>query len=166
MTEIPAPADAVEPQPAQDPWEQLLATMRLRYPGQKDSVLFCLLKLHQNPQLTLRDFRDEARMYGLNLAGRSLHSAKVLLGLAAPSPKPKRTAPTQSSAASNATAASKSPATRGRAPSGQGASTASLEAQLLDLVRQMHAPVRAENERLRQAMREVLDVIAAALHED
>lgn len=41
--------------PAADTWDGILANLRRRYPGQKDSVLFCIYKLQQNPDLTLRD---------------------------------------------------------------------------------------------------------------
>ena len=87
----PAADSPVSPTPTPeadaDGWDALLAALRRRYPGQKDSVLFCVHKLSQDAELTLRDFREEARLHGIPMAGRALHSARVLLGLA-PANKP------------------------------------------------------------------------------
>jgi hypothetical protein len=75
-----------------DSWDGILAALRRRYPDQKDSVLFCIYKLQQNPDLTLRDFRAEAALYGIPTAGRALHSARGLLGLQTNEAKPRATA--------------------------------------------------------------------------
>lgn len=64
-------------------WESTLAALRRRFPGLRDSVLFCIRKLQQNPELTLRDFRAEAAHLGIPVAGRALHSARALLGIGA-----------------------------------------------------------------------------------
>lgn len=160
MTEMSAAADSAPETPraasTAAAWEELLDNLRKRYPGQKDSVLFCVFKLHQNPELSLRDFRDEAKLHGIGLAGRSLHSARVLLGLATARPsKPRASKPDQ------ATRTSAAP--RGVSNAAQGDA---VEAQLLALVRQMQAPLREQNERLRAAIAAALEVIAEALDEE
>ncbi|MCB9886979.1 MAG: hypothetical protein H6838_15915 [Planctomycetes bacterium] len=162
MTDSTAPAtDPVDTSSVIDSWEQLLENLRQRYPGQKDSVLFCINKLHQNPELTLRDFRDEARLYGINLAGRSLHSAKVLLGLAEPSARRK---PEPAVAAAPVTL----PPKAARTSPTKAAATIddSIEGQLLDVVQRLQSSAGAEAERLRSAIRAALDVIEDVLAED
>src|SRR5262249_47883234 len=84
-------APASEPQaPRNDSWDSLLATLRNRFPGASDGILFCILKLQGNPDLKLRDFRQEADLYGIKLGGRALHSAKVLLGMSEPAVRRRR----------------------------------------------------------------------------
>ena len=168
-TDSAAPAtEPTPPTPTIDSWEQLLDQLRRRYPGQKDSVLFCINKLHQNPELTLRDFRDEARLYGLTLAGRSLHSAKVLLGLAEPSPKPQRK-PTQDAEPATTFEAGVAPTGQASPPRARKAATtaaASIEDQLLDVVQRLQSTKGAEAERLRDAIRAALAVIEDALADE
>ncbi len=85
-----ADIDPPEPNPpesndATGGWEKARNVLRAKFPSANtDGVLFCIYKLEQDPLLSLRDFRDEAKMHGLSVAGRSLHSAKVALGLQAP----------------------------------------------------------------------------------
>ena len=78
---------APQPAPSADDWQARLATLREQHPGQKDSILFCVHKLEQDSTVGLRDIRDEAARLGVPVAGRALHSAKLLLGLAAPKPR-------------------------------------------------------------------------------
>ncbi len=171
MTDSTAPAtDPIDTSPVIDSWEQLLDNLRQRYPGQKDSVLFCINKLHQNPELSLRDFRDEARLYGLNLAGRSLHSAKVLLGLAEPSVR--RTAvpagaTTEAETATPRPAAQRdaSPVQRRATRTANGNDT-SIGGQLLEVVQRLQDSAGAEAERLRAAICAALEVIDDVLAED
>ncbi|MFK7739244.1 MAG: hypothetical protein AB8H80_02885 [Planctomycetota bacterium] len=149
-------------------WEQLLERLRQRYPGQKDSVLFCLNKLQQNPELTLRDIRDEAAMYGIPTAGRALHSAKVLLGLAEAKPRKPRApaqpgAPAGTGAGAGAAAAAgfvAPAASRAASPADDGAS---VENRVIDAVRRLQSAASADSERLRDAMRRAIAILQEAV---
>lgn len=138
--------------PTTDTWDGLLETLRRRYPGQKDSVLFCIHKLQQNPDLTMRDFSAEARLYGIPVAGRALHSARQLLGLIkeapatplleeVPGPVRKR---------------------RDRAPEADDGG-ASIESKVLAAVRQIQTAAGAESDQLRAAIRQAISILQRAL---
>lgn len=144
---------------ATDSWDGILDTLRRRYPGQKDSVLFCIYKLQQNPDLTLRDFGAEARLYGIPTAGRALHSARVLLGLVKEAPAPampvieelptQRDLPTQRRR-------------RERAPEPDDGG-ASIETKVMAAVRQIQSAAGAETEQLRTAIRQAITILQRAL---
>ena len=140
------------PEPTES-WDSVAATLADRFPGQKPGILFCVWKLQQNPEASLRDFRDEARMRGLALAGRSLHSAKVLLGLAEPSKRRPIGAGGKAAPKPAAAARTKSP----------GTGEAAIEDSLMAAVRRMQTDAGAEAERLRRAMREAIAVLERAL---
>ena len=152
-TESPANADS---------WEGMLANLRNRYPGQKDSVLFCIHKLHQNQDLGLPDFREEAALYGIPMAGRALHSAKVILGLAKAKPRtPKQKPASQPREASTPVAAAETPSRKQRSFAA-GKST-SIEAQVLAAVRQIQSDAGEDSARLRAAIRQAIAILQRAL---
>lgn len=94
-SELPL-SESTQPEPtpsaSDDGWAEIFARLRARFPGASDGVLFCIHKLQQNPDLKLRDFKDEAALHRVPLSGRSYHSARVALGLEKPVER-KRTAP-------------------------------------------------------------------------
>ena len=139
--------------PPADTWESILDAMRRRYPGQRDSVLFCIHKLQQDPNLTLRDFRDEANLHRIPVAGRSLHSAKVLLGLGQKAER--RSSPEPEQAAE--------PAGRKRHARAQLADASDIEQKVVAAVRQIQQASGAEAERLRAAIRQVVAILQRAL---
>ena len=150
-----------------DSWDALLDVLRRRYPGQRDSVLFCIHKLQQNPDLTLRDFRDEARLYGIPVAGRSLHSARVLLGLQKPTPARAAATDEADGEAEGSGADDLAPATaprRRRARSGEGEdASASIEQQVVAAMRRMQSAAEADTERLRDAIRDAIAILQRAI---
>lgn len=154
--------------PANDTWEGLLQNLRNRYPGQKNSVLFCIHKLQQNPDATLRDFRAEADLHGIPMAGRSLHSARVLLGLVAETPKRQAepvAADAEATAEPEASVRRRGAAKAGvaKAPSHRGDS---IEGQVVAAMRQIQSAAHADNERLRAAIREAIALLQDALGDD
>ena len=142
-----APADA---------WDGLLSTLRQRYPGQKDSVLFCLFKLQQNPGLTLRDFREEAQLHGIPMAGRALHSARLLLGIIKREPTPGPAVSEDQARASRRRSSVARTATEG----GE-----SIESKVVAAVRQIQTAAGAESGQLRMAIRQAITVLQRALGE-
>lgn len=162
-TLIPVTEFSTEAPATNDSWDGILANLRLRYPGQKDSVLFCLYKLHSNPQLGLPDFRDEARLHGIPMAGRALHSAKVILGLATVKPRAPK-APKPSAKATMPLEPSRTMRTR-RVGKDRSTNDGSIENKVLDAVRQIQSAAGAEAEKLRTAVREAVAILQRALDE-
>lgn len=154
---------ATDPQaPKTDSWEALLANLRNRYPGASDGILFCILKLQQDPDLKLRDFRQEADLHGIKLGGRALHSAMVLLGLREKAVRRRRV---EVEAVDEVQEVEPLPTLeRTRRPRRRnGSDTAAAFAQMLDEVRAMHDAVLQENARLRQAMTAALELLDEVL---
>lgn len=144
--------------PAADTWDGILAALRRRYPGQKDSVLFCIYKLQQNPELTLRDFRPEAELHGIPIAGRSLHSARTLLGII------KEAAPAADPVATALAPIERPARRRDRAPAAATADDGgSIETKVIAAVRQIQSAAGAESEQLRAAMRQAIAILQKAL---
>jgi hypothetical protein len=142
------------PPASNDTWEGLLANLRRRFPNQKDGVLFCVHKLQQNPELTLRDFAAEAKLYGIPVAGRSIHSARLLLGLL------KETPP--AAAVTGLEPLPRQPRTRQRAPEVDDGG-ASIEAKVMDAVRQIQTAASSRSDDLRHAIREAIAILQRAL---
>lgn len=124
-------------------WDATRSKLREQWPDAKEGVLFCVWKLQQDPSLTLRDFRDEAKLRGIALGGRSLHSAKVLLGLEPPAVR--RSGDTVRRQ-------------RGADPAGE-----SLEDQLIHNVKRIQKAAGAEAARLRKAIRAAIQILEDAL---
>ncbi len=156
--------------PVADTWDGILAALRRRYPDQKDSVLFCIYKLQQDPDLTLRDFRAEAKLYGIPTAGRALHSARGLLGLQTNEPKPRAQSATAAAPEREELTADALPR-RARAERRQArqqrAATAdagvSVETQVLAAIRQIQSAAGSQADHLRTAMREAIAILQRAL---
>jgi hypothetical protein len=144
----------LSPAPAADTWDGILAALRRRYPGQKDSVLFCIYKLQQNAELTLRDFRAEAELHGIPMAGRSLHSARLLLGLQRAEAAPVAALPDL-----RTPPRAERPVRRAReTDGGQG-----IEERVLAAVRQIQSAAGADADGLRAAIRQAIAVLQRAL---
>ena len=139
--------------PTTDTWEGILDALSRRYPGQKHSILFCIYKLQQNPDVALRDFRAEAELHGIPVGGRTLHAAKELLGLN-PAP-PAASAP----AAETAPVA---PARR-RPRASEPETGDSIESKVLAAVRQIQSNAGAEADQLRAAIRRAIAILQQAL---
>jgi hypothetical protein len=148
--------DPPTPAPAADTWEAILDALRRRYPGQKDSVLFCIYKLQQNPDLTLRDFGAEAKLYGIPMAGRALYSARQILGLVG-----------QEAARASMTLPEAPPPhrSRGRGPRPEMESGESIENKVLAAVRQIQSAAGAQSDGLREAIRQAVAILQRALGE-
>jgi hypothetical protein len=145
----------------------MLDTLRRRYPGQRDSVLFCIHKLQQNRDLTLRDFRDEAALHGIRMAGRALHSARILLGLVKaeakrPAAKAAAAGPDPADARGDplGDAPRRQPGRRrGNEPDEHG----SIEHKVLQAMHQMRSAASAEADGLRAAIKKAIELLQAAI---
>lgn len=149
-------------EPANDTWDSILDKLRRRYPGQKDSVLFCIYKLQQNPELTLRDFKAEADLYGIPTAGRALHSARVMLGLAKAEPKASASSVPQYSEQAGT---DRTRERRARQRQEQQDAGESIEHRVLAAVRQIQSAAGADSGHLRIAIRQAVAILQRALGE-
>lgn len=156
--EPPASQSVTDPEAnttdAKKDWETILDTLRRRYPGNRDSTLFCIFKLQQNPDLGLRDLRSEAMLHGLTLAGRSLHSARVLLGIESAA-KTRAEAP----------AAETVPDRRQRRQRQQRSDDDSIEDKVIQAVRQIQDHAGARTQNLRQAIQRAITILQDAIDE-
>ncbi len=131
-------------------WETAKLALEQEFPAERESILFCLHKLRQDPELTIPDFREEAKSLGIKLGGRSLHSALVLLGLAEQVQRgvrsPNLDKPKHSRAAKN---------NAGDA----------LGNQLIQSIRQIEEESSSEARALRLAIRKAVEILRSALDE-
>jgi hypothetical protein len=137
--------------------------LRQRFPQATDGILFCVAKLEQNPNLGLRDLRPEAKTLGISLAGRSLHSARGLIGLApalvAPKPPGRRNRPPARVPRTEA----KGRGRRALSPTRESAADMPVETRLLSAVRQLQEAAAAESQRLRTAIEAAIRLLHEAL---
>lgn len=124
-----------------------MAALRARYPKASPGVLFSVFKLQQDATLTIRDFRDEAALHGIKIAGRALHSARVLLGLEKPATR-RATQPKR-----DATPPADPP----------DLDDVDIERSLISVVQKIQESGTAEANRLRAAMRAAIEVLQRAL---
>ncbi len=159
MNELVDPVPSAPAPAALDEWAQIFNGLRQRYAGASDGVLFCILKLQQNPDIRLRDFKDEAALHRVPLSGRSHHSARVLLGLEKPSPPRARKGAPFESEASNGPLAKLTEALASTQAAG-------AESPLISALRRYQADHTVEMDRLRAGVRAAIDIIDAALDGD
>jgi len=117
--------------------------------------LFCVYKLEQNPSLTIPDFRQEAALHGISLGGRALHSAKVLLGLAAATESRK----------TNTRTAAKTAAKTKVTPRRSKTKPSSLEDQVMHAISLIQDSATDQTRRLREAIKEAVRILEQALDE-
>lgn len=150
---------APQPEPSKDDWQVRLSELREQHPGQKDSILFCVHKLNQDPSVGLRDIRDEAARLGVPVAGRALHSAKLLLGLAAP--KPRATDFFAAPVSATPTTITTAPQLATPAPGADGQQP--IEDQVLTAVRQIQSAAGEDATRLRAAIHRAIAILQEAV---
>jgi hypothetical protein len=144
-------------------WDIALPDLRQRFPKASDGVLFCVYKLLQDRRLRMRDFRDEGRVRGITMSGRSYHTAKVLLGL-----EKREVTPVAKAAAGRRAPRPVNlvPPSRGRlGATPDRAGTGSLEDQLNRALRMIQENANAEADRLRTAIRQAIGLLEKALGE-
>ena len=152
--------DVTDSEPARPPantWEAILENLRRRYPGQKDSVLFCIYKLQQNPDLTIRELKPEADLHQIPMAGRALHSAKGLLGLLKEAPSVQPAAPIMN------TASDAMRHRRERRAAAAADDGSSIEETVLAAVRQIQSSASQQTDQLRAAVRQAIARLQRAL---
>lgn len=136
----------------EDGWNRIFALMRRKYPSASEGILFCVHKLQQDRELRLVDFRDEAKLHGISLGGRSVHSAKVLLGMERPSVRRSKQDHERSE-----------PARQGKRRNQAAPTSASAEDTLIEAVKQIQEAASSESMQLRKAIRQAVEILQRAL---
>src|SRR5262245_16216634 len=87
--QLPLPP-ASEP-PPDNAWDQQFDRLRSRFPGVKDTILFCVHALQHGSDVDLESLKAQAAMYGLRITGASLNAARRVLNPdLAPRPRARR----------------------------------------------------------------------------
>lgn len=156
MNEAPeSTAEPALPVVAEDLWARMMADVRSRFPKVTNGVAFCILKLEQNADLRLRDFKSEAELHDIRLSGRSFHSARVALGWDAQPVRSPRSVAAPQDVRPEPVAR---PATAPRAEASEVRESAAITA-----LREFEARNVGEVAALRAAIRDVLAIVDTAL---
>ena len=138
---------------ATDTWTDELAALKARHPNVRDPILAALNLLLTDPNITDDDAKARAAMRGVRITAASINGARNLLA------KRETAVPTEPTA----TPATDRPARprRERAPE----PAVDAEALIKQVVGRLQAQGNAEAERLRDAMRKAMAVLASAVGE-
>jgi len=138
---------------ATDTWADELAALKTRYPHVREPILAALNLLLTDPNITDDDAKARAAMRGVRITAASINGARNLMA------KRETVVPTEPAAAP----ATERPARlrRERAPE----PAVDAEALIKQVVGKLQAQGNAEAERLREAMRKAMAVLAGAVGE-
>ena len=136
-----------------NPWAENLAEQKARFPNAKDSILFAIAALQDNPDIAIDDLKALASQQGIRVTAASVNAAKRLLD------PEHATTPVVAPAGLNLAPARERLARRVRA------AEAPLDANALiqDLVAKIQAQGNAEVERMREAVRKAITALEAAV---
>ena len=134
-----------------DTWTDEIAALKARYPHVRDPILAALNRLLTDPNITDDDAKARAAMRGVRITAASINGARNLMA------KRETAVPIEPTA----TTAAERPARprRERAPE----PAVDAEALIKQVVGKLQAQGNAEAERLRDAMRRAVAVLAGAV---
>src|SRR5262245_41893996 len=159
--QLPLPP-ASEP-PPDNAWDQQFDRLRSRFPGVKDTILFCVHALQHGSDVDLEALKAQAAMYGLRITGASLNAARRALDPnAAPRPR-RRTARVAATATDAAPAPPRVAAPRSRGRAAPPESQVEVEAMIRAVVAKVQADTDARLQRLRSAIDEALRILRDVL---
>lgn len=136
-----------------DTWADELAALKNRYPHVREPILAALNILLAEPNITDDDAKARAAMRGVRITAASINGARNLLA------KRETAVPTEPTAAPAAERPSRP--RRDRAPE----TAIDAEALIKQVVGKLQAQGNAEAERLRDAMRKAMAMLASAMGE-
>lgn len=153
-----------------DPWEADLARLRERFPKANASVLICIHALQQEVDVSLDDMRARAAMHGIRVTAASLQAGRRALGLSPPMAARVRRVEAvdgaleadgqQNDAALSVGEVAEERLRARRRSAPQGGSRAGGVEQML---REFVAKADEERQRLREAVRRVIELVDEAL---
>jgi uncharacterized protein (DUF4415 family) len=136
---------------APDTWTNEIAALKARYPHARDPILAALNLLLTDPNITDDDAKARAAMRGVRITAASINGARNLLA------KRETAATTEAPAAP--------PAERPARPRRERAAEPTVDAEALikQVVGKLQAQGNAKAERLRDAMRKAMALLAGAI---
>lgn len=141
----PKPAPTTTPKT----WIDTFADLQPRFPGTKDSILFCVHALENDAAVELDDLKARASAHGIRVTAASLAAARRLLD------------PNQASPATSKAAGSRK-GNRGR-PARPRAGDFDPEALIRGVVEKIEQSRNAEADRLRECIRKAIQVLEASV---
>jgi hypothetical protein len=139
--------------PENNPWAENLAAQKARFPNAKDSILFAIAALQDNPDIEIDDLKALASQQGIRVTAATVNAAKRLLD------PENATTPVVASAALNPAPARERLARRVRAAE----TPLDANALIQDVVAKIQAQGNAEVERMREAVRKAITALEAAV---
>jgi hypothetical protein len=134
-------------------WDAQLKALKARYPAVRDTILFCLHALTENPDAEVEDLKALASDHGLRVTAASVNGAKTLLARASTAPAPK--------AKATAEGGTEDEQPRPRRPR-SAEPAADTDALIRGLVGKLEARSSAEADKMREAMRRAIGILMAA----
>jgi hypothetical protein len=136
-----------------NPWAENLAAQKARFPNAKDSILFAIAALQDNPGIPIDDLKTLASQQGIRVTAASVNAAKRLID------------PENATTPVGAAAGLDSAPARERLTRRVRAADAPMDANALiqDVVAKIQAQGNAEVERMREAVRKAISALEAAV---
>jgi hypothetical protein len=78
-TDMTATAPIIITPTENNPWAENLAAQKTRFPNAKDSILFAIAALQDNPDIAIDDLKTLASQQGIRVTAASVNAAKRLL---------------------------------------------------------------------------------------
>jgi hypothetical protein len=126
-----------------NPWAENLAAQKTRFPNAKDSILFAIAALQDNPDIAIDDLKALASQQGIRVTAASVNAAKRLID------PEHATSPVGAPVGLNPVHARERVARRVRAAE----TPLDANALIQDVVAKIQAQGNAEAERMREAVR-------------
>ena len=136
-----------------NPWAEILAAQKARFPNAKDSILFAIVALQDNPDIAIDDLKTLASQQGIRVTAASVNAAKRLLD------PENATTPVVAPAGLNPVHARERLVRRVRAAE----TPLDANALIQDVVAKIQAQGNAEVERMREAVRKATTALEAAV---
>ena len=136
-----------------NPWAENLAAQKARFPNAKDSILFAIAALKDNPGIPIDDLKTLASQQGIRVTAASVNAAKRLLD------PENATTPVVAPAGLNPVHARERLVRRVRAAE----TPLDANALIQDVVAKIQAQGNAEVERMREAVRKAISALEAAV---
>ena len=134
-------------------WTAAFQNLKARYPKVREPIVVALHILQQNPDIALDDAKARAALHGVRITAASVSAAQRLLSRQDGAPAPETPKPT---------VAAKPATPRARRPA-KVAAPINIEDVVRDAVTRISAKGAADAERLRNAMRNAITALEAAL---
>ena len=154
MTETELAPETVPATTTTQTWDAQFQALKATFPRAKDSIVFCVHVLRQNPDIAIEDLKAQAAMHGIKVTAASVNAAQKLMA-----PATATSAPTTPAAAPLSPTGSTRPARRVRATK----PAVDTEALIRNVIGKIQGQGSAEAERLRDGIRKAIAMLQSAV---